>query len=379
MKINFFKNKRKKITFIFIILLTSFNFLNLKAEVKVVDSVTGSPLAKASIFDKNGVFIGIANDQGKLPDNISLASFPLNIRYVGYVPLSISSPDLGIVKMEESTYTLPEVVIDDVSRNILYLQVYVRQYFTWENTKDTVAKFIEQLTDYAIPIRKSKFGGWKKPRVLSGAEYEFMKMDKKKASIDTLLYKENDKKSFTTNFDITQKFKLPESILSGEVTEYVENGKYSISERWTQTEDCYIYEDDALCDYSDHAYQPGILKLFGASASQTLDESRYKFEKGIINGAGVENLIEASTNFNIILKGKIFKKATEQKEDTHVSFYSEMFVVDRAYLTPEEAKDLKKTPPVINIENFKVPEGIPAPPDEVMKLKTEVLNSRSNS
>lgn len=379
MKINFFKNKRKKITFIFIILLTSFNFLNLKAEVKVVDSVTGFPLAKASIFDKNGVFIGIANDQGKLPDNISLASYPLNIRYVGYVPLSISSPDLGVVKMEESTYTLPEVVIDDVSRNILYLQVYVRQYFTWENTKDTVAKFIEQLTDYAIPIRKSKFGGWKKPRVLSGAEFEFMKMDKKKASIDTLLYKENDKKSFTTNFDITQKFKLPESILSGEVTEYVENGKYSISERWTQTDDSYIYEDDALCDYSDHAYQPGFLKLFGASAAQTLDESRYKFEKGIINGAGVENLIEASTNFNIILKGKIFKKATEQKEDTHVSFYSEMFVVDRAYLTPEEAKDLKKTPPVINIENFKIPEGIPAPPDEVMKLKTGVLNSRSNS
>ena len=348
------------------------------AGVVVKDAATGQPLAKASVFDKEGVFIAVADNEGRVPESVSPESYPLNIRYVGYMPVTVTSPEIGVVAMEESTYTLPEVVIDDVSRNILYLQVYVREYHTLDNSKDTVAKFIEQITDYAIPVGKAKYKGWKKPRLLAGEEYSYRKMDRKKASVDTFVYKEQDRKSFTTNFDITQKFKLPEPVLSGEMTEYVKDGKYSVSERWSQTGDSYIYEDDALADYKDHAYQPAILKMMGASAAQTMDESRYRFEKGVKKGVGVENLIEASTNFNIILKGKLFKKVTEQNEDTNTSFYSEMFVIDRAYLTAEEAKELKKDPPYVDLKHYKIPDGIPAPPEEVINLKKEVLSSRAN-
>lgn len=356
-------------------LIVSFSSFSLKANVIITDADTGMPLAKASIFDKNGVFIGVADNEGKIPENISITSYPLNIRYVGYVPLTVTSPDLGTVTMTESTYTLPEVVVDDVSRNIIYLQVFVREYFTLDNTKDTIAIFKEQITDYAIPVGKAKYKGWKKPRILAEEQYEFKKIEKKDISVDTLIYTEKNNKSYATNFDITQKFKLPETILSGDVSEYVKDGKYSMEERWIQTRDNYIYENDALANDKDHIYQPAILKIFGASAAQTLNESRYKFEKGIKSGVGVENLVEASNNFNIILKGKLFKKATEQNEDTNTSFYSEMFVIDRGYITAEEAKELKNEPPVIDLKKFKLPEGIPTPPEEIVKLKTAVLNS----
>lgn len=349
-------------------------FINLKAEIKVTDATTGLPLPKASVFDKNGVFIAVTEEDGTIPENVPLYSYPLNIRYVGYIPLTVMSPDLGVVTMEETTYTLPEIVVDELSRNILYLQAYVREYATLVNSKDTMAIFTEQLVDYAIPVGKAKFKGWKKPRALAQQKYEYVKIDKKKTSIDTLLISTGGKFK-STNFKITQKFQVPECILSGDSTEYIAYGKYSPEERWSVVGNNYIYERDNMSDYKDHYYQPGILKLFGLSTGMSMDEQKYMFEKGTKPGANVENLIAASETFDLIMKGRVIKKATEQNEDTKMAIFTEMFVIDRGYLTSEEAKELKKDPPVVDIVNFKVPSGIPAPPDEVVKLKEAALNS----
>lgn len=356
------------------LLLICLSFCGLRAEVKVTDARTGLPLPKASVFDKNGVFIAVTEDDGKVPENVSSYSYPLNIRYVGYVPLKVMAPDLGVVTMEESSYTLPEVVVDDVSRNILYILAYVREYSTLENSKDTIAIYKEQIVDYAIPVGKAKYKGWKKPRVLDQKEYEYLKIDKKNSSIDTLLYSDGGKFR-TTNFNIARTFHIPEPILSGDSTEVIKYGKYYPEERWSNVGESYIYEKDGMANHKDHYYAPGFLKLFGMSASQSMDEYKYKFEKGMKPGANVENLIEASENFDMTIKGKLFKKATEQNEDTEMSFFSEMFVVDRAYLTADEAKELKKDVPVFDIVNFKIPEGIPAPPDEIVKLKVAILES----
>lgn len=369
-KISSFQDLLKSI---FLILLFS-AFLNLKAETKITDAQTGLPLPKASIFDKNGVFIAVADDDGIIPQNISPTSYPINVRYVGYVPLKLTSPDLGVVTMEETSFTLPEIVVDEVSRNILYMQAYVREYMTAENSHDTLAFFTEQIVDYAIPVGKAKYKGWKKPRVLSQLEYEYKKIDRKKSSIDTLLLKEGGKMR-TTNFNITQKFKMPECILSGDSTEYVKYGKYYPEERWSVVGNYYIFENDQMADNKDHYFQPGFLKLLGMSMAQTMNDYKYIFEKGQKPGANVENLVAASENFDLIMKGKAFKKATEQNEDTKLAIFTEMFVIDRAYISADEAKELNKEAPVIEIKNFKVPEGIPAPPEEVVKLKEAVLES----
>lgn len=366
----FFRHSSKLI----LSLMLLFCYFQLQAQVKVTDSDTGQPLAKASIFDKNGVFIAVTDDNGIVPESIGKHLYPLNIRYVGYIPLKITSPDLGVVAMEESSYTLPEVVIDDVSRNILYLLVYVREYSTLGNSKDTLALYKEQVVDYAIPVGKAKFKGWKKPRILDQKEYEYLRIEKKDRSIDTVFYSDG-RKFRSTNFNIAQKFKMPAVILSGDSTEYVKYGKYYPEERWSVVGDNYIYETDGLADYKDHYYQPGFMKVFGMTAAQTMDEQKYKFEKGLRKGASVENLIEASENFDMILKGKLFKKATEQNEDTEMAFFSEMFVIDRSYLTAEEAKELKKEKPVVDLINFNIPDGIPAPPDEIVKLKADALKS----
>ena len=354
----------------FVLIVSS--YFSLRAETKIIDATTGQPLPKASIFDKNGVFIAVSDNEGIVPQNISKSSYPISVRYVGYIPLKLISPDLGVVSMDETSYTLPEIVVDEVSRNILYLQVYVREYETAENSKDTIAIFKEQLVDYAIPVGKAKYKGWKKPRVLSQQEFEYKKIEKKNSSIDTLMFKDGGKMR-STNFNIAQKFKMPESILSGDSTEYVKYGKYYPEEKWTASEGYYIIENDGLASNKDHIHTMNFLGIIGGS--QTMDDSHYKFEKLSKPAVGAENLIEASQNWDLSLRGKLMNKASEQKEDTKISVYSEMYVIDRAYLTADEAKELKKDAPVVEIKNFKVPDGIPAPPEEVVNLKAAVLES----
>ena len=358
-------------------LFLTFNFFTLNAEVRVTEAETGQPLPKASLFDKFGLFLGVADNNGIVPSTISLNSYPIHIRYVGYEPIDVTSPDAGVVAMKESTYDLPEIVVDDKSRNLLYLQAFVRSYTTLEDSNDTIGHYTEQIVDYVIPIgKKAKFKGWKKPRTLATKKYKQIKTERKKGSVDSLSYTV-DYQKFSPGFSITDKFEVPAQILSGETTEYAIDGKYSTKEKWNVIGDNYIVEIDEMSDHKDHYYQPAFLKLFGASAAATTDEARYKFEKNGKNPS-VENLVEASQIWDMILKGKLFKKATQAKDDSKMNHYSEMFVIDRAYLTADEAKELQKNPPVI-APDFKIPEGIPAPPTAVQKLKEKVEAKESNS
>ena len=49
--------------------------------VVIADSMTHIPLPNASIYDKNGVAIGMSDDRGVLPE-LSKNSYPLTVRYL---------------------------------------------------------------------------------------------------------------------------------------------------------------------------------------------------------------------------------------------------------------------------------------------------------
>ena len=48
----------------------------------VVDSVTGTPLPRASVFDRHGKLAGIGNDRGELPA-LSDEDYPITVRFMG--------------------------------------------------------------------------------------------------------------------------------------------------------------------------------------------------------------------------------------------------------------------------------------------------------
>lgn len=354
-----------------LILLFCFNLFNLKAGTKITDASTGQPLPKASIFDKNGTFIAVTEDDGTIPATISPSSYPLNVRYVGYLPMDIGNPNVEVIGMYETTYTLPEITVDDVSRNLLYIKAYERNYQSGIDSKDTLNYFTERIVDFVLPLtKKAGHKGWKTGRVLAEREYVHVKQQRKNMSRDTLRYRENrSNKSY--GYEMDDEFVIPESLLRGDTTKVVIEGKYSPEDVWTKVGDKYMLVRDNLADKKNHVDSPAILKMLGASADFTRDENVYNFSPDSSGKIKPDKILEAAYFYDVTLKGKVWQWATEQKDPIPLQSYGELYVIDQAYLTADEVKELKKNQPEIK-PDFKAPEGIPAPPPMIEKLKNDV-------
>lgn len=352
----------------------SFMALESKAEVRIIDKETQQPLAKASVFDKNGKFIAVTHDNGAVPSNVSNSSYPLNIRYVGYIPKDVASPDDGEINLEETSYDLPEVTVDSESHNHMVITAYVRNYITRTTEKDTVVSFEEQIIDFMFPVtKKAKVKGWKNARVLAQRTYDWGKNSKR----DTVRYTEGNKGS-SYSYDLDDKFILPEAMAAGNAIKEIIPGKYSDKETWLKRGDTYFLEIDGLADYKDHINKPAMAKLMGLTMYKDLEEANYKFHENGKNQFSPEDVLEASVNYHINMSGKGIKYAYDTKDPIDLYGYGEMFVIDRAYLTAEDAKELKKNPPVINM-NFKAPENIPLPPPQMVKIKERVLKENPDA
>ena len=354
--------------------LFSFIAFTVNAEVRILDKETELPLAKASVFDKNGEFIAVTDDNGVVPANVTNKSYPLNIRYVGYIPKDVTSPNEGEIRLEETSYDLPEVTVDSESHNHMVLTAYVRNYITRTTGKDTVISFEEQIVDFMFPLtKKAKVKGWKKARVLAQRTYDWGKNSKR----DTVRYSE-DTKGYSYSYDLDDKFILPEAMAAGNAIKEIIPGKYSDKEVWQKIGDTYFLEKDGLADYKDHINKPALAKILGLTMSMDQEESKYKFHENGKNQFSPEDVLEAVMMYRMNMSGKGIKYAYDTKDPIDFSGYGEMFVIDRAYLTAEDAKELKKNPPVINM-NFKAPENIPLPPAQMMKIKERVLKESPNA
>ena len=168
-----------KIKLLFALITFGFFSLGVNAKIVITDGKSGTPLPKASIFDRNGIFIAVTDNEGIVPSSVISENYPLNVRYVGYTPVEISSPDAGTVAMEESIYELPEITVDEVSRNLLYIQAYLREYANAVDTQYTLSYFTEKIIDFVLPMsKKAKFKGWDKSRTLAQRNYSHIIKDR---------------------------------------------------------------------------------------------------------------------------------------------------------------------------------------------------------
>ena len=82
----------------------------------VVDSVTGTPLPRASVFDRIGKLAGIGNDKGELPA-LSDEDYPITVRFMGYISAIVPQAADSIM-LRQSVAELPEMVVK--SKNAAY-------------------------------------------------------------------------------------------------------------------------------------------------------------------------------------------------------------------------------------------------------------------
>ena len=331
-------------------------FLPAMAHAVKVSDPTGDPLARASVFAANGSIAGVCGDDGSIPD-FPASLYPLTIRYVGFEPAVISTPSTTDVTMRPVSYDLPELVIDNKSRNVLHLIGYMREYSTMATTRDTSLLYSEKVVDFMIPREKvKKLKGWTSPRVLARRDYALFTNSE---GLDSVSNEIDDSFTWSQLVNIVrERIAVPDSLLAGSVRAVTVPGKYSPQMQWRRVGDDYTLDIDMLADKKDHVWSPNFLKFFGLTTDFAELGTTYLFNDISGDGISAENVSRSTFGIKALCRGKMLKWASRTKEPFKLDSYYEFYVTERQYLTPEEAREWQDNPPRPSSLEIRAPEGV---------------------
>ena len=356
----------------FLIISTLLFFLPIDAQKRVIDAVDHSPIAAASIFDAAGNMVGFTWSDGEFSE-IPETAYPITLRCMGYEQLVIERPEDKTWEMTPIAYELEEVVIVPIKRNILKQTFYVREYFSMSNETDTVTFFTEHMADRFVPTSKdARFSGDSKLRILESRQYaHFQLFGKDSISTDP----ETLFPSMVTIFDpLDQEVTAPESFKEpGNAAKlHEESGKSGKSLIKKQNDQTFTIIIDGLADMKEHKISPWPLKLLGFTMefNQVYVTQVYR-----VNDKGVyqpKDLLESSFVMQADGRGKYLRKALKSEKPIVVRIMVEMYMVDRDYLSKEEAKAEYKNKPT-NVK-FVIPSTVP-PLNEATRQLVERANA----
>ena len=359
----------------FILLISALLFCcPVDAQERVIDSTDRSPISAASIFDATGNMVGFTLSDGVFSE-IPTSAYPITLRCMGYEQLIIERPENKTWEMTPIAYELEEVVVVPVKRNILKQTFYVREYFSMSNQSDTVTFFIEHMADRFVPTSKdAKFGGSSKLRILKSRQYaHFQLFGKDSISTDP----ETMFPSMATIFEpIDNEIPTPKSFKeSGNTTKlHEEPGKSGISLIVKQNDQTFSMIVDALADTKEHKISPWPFKLLGF----TMDINQaYVTQVYRVNDKGVyqpKDLLESSIVIQADGRGKFLRKVLKSDKPVLIRCLDELYVVDREFLSKEEAKAAYKNKPTD--VKFVVPSTVP-PLNEATRRLVERANAET--
>ena len=327
------------------------------AQKRVVDAVSQSPVAAASIFDAAGNMVGFTWSDGEFSE-VPESAYPITLRCIGYEQLVIECSEDKTWEMTPMAYELEEVVIVPVKRNVLKQTFYVREYFSMSDETDTVTFFTEHMADRFIPTSKdAKFGGDSSLRILERRQYaHFQLFGKDSISTDP----ETMFPSMATIFEpIDNEIPTPKSFKeSGNTTKlHEEPGKSGISLIVKQNDQTFSMIVDALADTKEHKISPWPFKLLGF----TMDINQaYVTQVYRVNDKGVyqpKDLLESSIVIQADGRGKFLRKVLKSDKPVLIRCLDELYVVDREFLSKEEAKEAYKNKPTD--VKFVIPSNVP--------------------
>lgn len=323
----------------FMMLLSVLNTEGKNSRVIVADSVTHAPLPGASIFDQQGKFIGISNNNGKLPD-ASANLYPLTIRYLGYKEKHVEKSNNDTVFLTEISTELPEVVIESRQHKILHVLAYVREYSTLSTYSDSVFLFREKMVDYMLPSNKDlKFKGWSTPRILkSKSYYRFTNSQ----GLDSVSDKCNHHFSWSDWVGIIPSPQMAKGIRGIEHGSDTLWGKYSTTETWIRHNDKVNVDVNVLADTSSRKWVPNLSVFF----KNRLDFENFRLRCNYNNVVGdsihLTDLTRYSFNIESNGRGLDMFRFNHKDEPFFVNTYAEVYILDKEYISVKEAKKWDK-------------------------------------
>ena len=343
---------------IYLLLFANLLFsVSIIAQERIIDAQTRTPVSAASIIDASGNMVGFTLSDGEFT-KIPESAYPVTIRCLGYEQFVIERPENRTWEITPAVYDLEEVVIVPIERSILKQTFYVREYFSLSTKSDTVAFFTEHMAERFTPATKEvKFSGSSSLRILESRSFSrFMFSDKDSVAMSP----ETSFPSMLSVFDLNiEEISAPESFKeNGNTAKYYEEpGKSGMSLIMKQNSQTFTTIIDALADEKDHAISPWLLKAIGFSMEigQLYMTHAYR-----VNENGIylpKDLLEASFVMVADGKGKFIRKILNSDKPVLVHSMIELYVVDRDYLSKDEAKKEYKNKPK-NVK-FVIPSTVP--------------------
>lgn len=342
------------------------------AQKRVIDATDHSPISTASIFDASGNMIGFTWSDDVFAE-IPESAYPITLRCIGYEQLIIERPENKVWEMTPTVYELDEVVIVPVKRNVLKQTFYVREYFSMSNESDTITFFVEHMANRFIPTSKdAKFGGNSSLRILDSHHYSRYQL----AGNDSIIANpESPFPSMLSVFDLNDKEVIaPASFKEPGNTNklHEESDKSGITLIKKQNAQTFTMIKGVLSEGKKHIVSPWPLKLLGL----TMDFNQlYATHAYHVNDKGIylpKDLTEASFVMEADGRGKYLRKALNSEKPIKIRTMIELYIVDRDYLSKEEAKKEYKNKPS-NVK-FVIPSTVP-PLNEATRRMVERANA----
>jgi hypothetical protein len=313
------------------------------APLIVADSLSHEPLAYASVFDRDGHFLGTTTTDGMVKCAVA-ADYPLTIRHMGFHELRIEHPVRrpDTLFMVENIPELPEVEVMAARKRVLHILAYMREYSTLAGYTDTVSLFREKMVDFMLPDGEasSSFKGWRNPRMLnSRSYYRFSRPGRP----DSVSNRSNHHFTWSDWIGVMPPVPIPESLTRAEQGTDTIHGRYTPSEVWARRGDRFTVDINVLADQSGRKWVPDL----GAFFRQTdVDFERFRLRL-TYNNVVVDNLDPLDLtgySYNIESRGRghgmfMFGR---RDEPIYVTTYTEVYVLDKEYVSVKEARRWEK-------------------------------------
>lgn len=321
----------------------------------VADSITHSPLANASVFDRNGKFLGTSSPAGTITCT-SAGDYPITIRYMGFREKHVPVPTADTIFLQENISQLPEVVIESRHKNMLHILAYTREYSTLSTYTDTVTLFREKMIDFMLPDdNKTRFKGWNIPRILnSRSYYHFTNAH----GLDSVSDRWNNHFTWSDWIGIPPRADIPRDLVISETGTASRSGKYSPAEMWDKTYAGIAIDIDVLNDTTCHRWVPGISPFF---KKDDIDFDQFRIRFNYLNTSGSQlnpsDLTGYSFNIETRGRGLGMVKFNRHDESIFVTTYTEVYILDREYISEKEARKWAKRPSDAYIDIYESPDA----------------------
>ena len=336
--------------------------------IVVVDSVSGIPLNRASVFDKKGNTVGFSDSKGRLPV-IPSKSFPITVSFVGFAEKTVLNAASDTVFLSEKTEELPEYVVKATRQKVLHVLAYVREYSTLSTYSDTVFMFREKMVDFMIvPDIKVKFKGWETPRVLTCRSYYRFTNS---SGLDSVSDASTYHFSWCDWIGISGT-RLPEELRNVREGSYTVEGRWRPTEIWSKKGENVKVSVNVLADNGARKWVPNLSGFFNDKLEFDSFHLRFNYDNVISDNISAFELTDYSFDISSTGRGLDLFRFNRPGQSFYVDTHGEVSVIDKEYISVKEARQWENLRLQTEEIGIYEPPGVAPLDDRLLKLIARV-------